>query len=97
MMAPAPQVPGPFSIQPSIGRYSETRLSPRRTFALHLGLAGATAGDEMEVERLSQCSGCRPSLPTARLTLTGTKRSLATVTAERMAVAFPRWSGRRVR
>ncbi len=58
MMAPAPQVSGPFTIQTSIGKYSETCLSPRRTFALYLKLAGATTGDAMEVEQLSQCSGC---------------------------------------
>lgn len=56
-MAPGPQVSGPFTIQTSIGEYSESCLSPRWTLVLDLELAGATAGDEMEVEQLSRCSG----------------------------------------
>jgi len=56
VMAPAPQVSGLFTIQTSVGEYSETCLSSQRTFALCLKLAGATAGVELEVEQLSQCS-----------------------------------------
>lgn len=55
MRAPAPQVPGPFNFQTSIGKYSETCLGSRRTFALCLRLAGATTGDAREVEQPSQC------------------------------------------
>lgn len=36
MMAPAPQVSGPFTIQTPSGKYSETCLGPRTTFALYL-------------------------------------------------------------
>lgn len=55
-MAPAPQVSGPFTIQTSIGKYGETCLRRLSVFALQLKLAGATTGDGMEVEQLSQCS-----------------------------------------
>lgn len=39
-MGPAPQVSDPFTIETSIGKYSDTRLSLRGTFALYLKLTG---------------------------------------------------------
>lgn len=80
MMAPASQVSGPFTIQTSIGKYSETRLRRRRVFALQFKLAGATTGDGMEVEQLSQCSGCCRSRSEAVLTLCGINQSLGPLT-----------------
>ena len=75
-MAPAPQVSGPFTIQASIGKYRETRPRRRRVFALQLKLAGATTGDGMEVEQLSQGSGCCRPPPRAELTLSAINQSL---------------------
>lgn len=76
MMAPASQVSGPFTIQASIGKYRETRPRRRRVFALQLKLAGATTGDGMEVEQLSQGSGCCRPPPRAELTLSAIDQPL---------------------
>jgi len=57
-MVPTPKASGLFTIKTSIGKCSETCLGPRRTFEPYLKPAGATTADEMEVEQLSQCSGC---------------------------------------
>ena len=74
-MAPAQQVSGPLTFRISIGEYGESRPSPRRTFALHLELAGATAGDKMEAEQMSQCSACCRWRSVDVLALTAIKRS----------------------
>lgn len=44
-------------------------------FALQFKLAGATTGDGMEVEQLSQCSGCGQWTSYRELTLRSPKRS----------------------
>ena len=89
-MAPAPQVSGPFTIQTSVGKYSETCLGPRRTFALYLKLADASTVEEMEVQHLSQCSGCGPSPSVARHRQTAIKQTFSPTIRAGATGRFPK-------